>query len=53
MSLLLIILIVLLVLGVFGGGYSYPAYRYPTWGIGGVILLILVVLLLTGQIHVR
>jgi hypothetical protein len=51
---LLIILIIVLVLS-FGGGFynqggAYP-YRGPGWGLGGLIILVLLVLLLTGNLH--
>ena len=50
--LLLILLIVLAVMA-FGGGSRYRdgAYRNHGIGLGGLCLILLVVLLLTGSIH--
>jgi hypothetical protein len=54
--LLLIILIVLALLFL-GGGFgmrghsSYGSYSTPGIGLGGILLIILVVLLLTGSLH--
>lgn len=55
MSTLLIVLLVLLAIGALGGGfYTNPAgatpYRTGGWSIGGILIIILVVLLLTGRI---
>ena len=48
----LLLLIVLLVV-VFGGlpNWGYHHYGYAPSGIGGIILLILVILLLTGRLN--
>ncbi|WP_336491178.1 DUF3309 domain-containing protein [Methylobacterium nigriterrae] len=53
MSILTIILI-LLILGAFGGGFygtggAYP-YRTGGWSIGGILVIVLIVLLLTGRL---
>ena len=50
MNIWLIILLVLLFCGGIGGGYAgwYP-HQYG-FGIGGILLIILVVLLLTGRL---
>lgn len=49
---LLTILLVLLILAVVGGGgfYNGGAYRNQGFGLGGVLLAILIVLLLTGRL---
>jgi hypothetical protein len=53
---LLLILIIVLVVA-FGGGFypvggAYP-YRGPGWSLGGIILLVLIILYLTGNIHIH
>jgi hypothetical protein len=50
MSLVLLILLVLLV---FGGlpNWGYHQYGYGPSGLGGVLLLILVIMLLTGRLR--
>lgn len=47
---LMTILIILLVLSLLGGGWGYRRYGYASWSPGGLILLILVILLLTGNL---
>jgi hypothetical protein len=51
MSLLLLILVLLLV---FGGlpNWGYHQYGYGPSGAGGIILIILIVLLLTGRLNI-
>lgn len=49
---LLIILIVLLVLALGGGGWGHSRYGYVGWTPAGVILLVLVLLLVTGRLHI-
>lgn len=51
MSLLLLIVVLLLV---FGGlpNWGYHQYGYAPSGIGGILLVILFVLLLTGRLHI-
>ena len=47
------LLIVLIVLAVGGGvGYNGGAYRSGGLGLGGLLLIILLILFLTGAIHV-
>jgi hypothetical protein len=45
------ILLIILILACFGGGFyggpAYP-YRYGGWGLGTVLLIILIVLLVRG-----
>lgn len=50
--LLLIVLIALIVMA-FGGGVGYRggSYRNHGIGLGGVLLIVLVVLLVTGALH--
>ncbi len=47
-----LILLVVLLLLVFGGlpNWGYHNYGYAPSGVGGIILLVLVVLLLTGRL---
>jgi hypothetical protein len=51
MSLLLLILVLLLV---FGGlpNWGYHQYGYGPSGAGGIVLIILIVLLLTGRLNI-
>lgn len=49
---LLILLIVLLVLALGGGGWGHSRYGYVGWTPAGVILLVLVLLLVTGRLHI-
>ena len=50
MSLVTIILI-LLILGAFGGGfYGGPTYRTGGFGLGGILIIVLIVLLVTGRL---
>ena len=51
MSPLLLILILLLLFG--GGGGYYAHGPYGGIGIGGIVLIILIVLLLTGRLSMR
>jgi hypothetical protein len=50
MSLLLLIILLLLV---FGGlpNWGYHKYGYAPSGVGGIILLVVLVLFLTGRLH--
>lgn len=49
---LTILLIVLLVLALGGGGWGHSRYGYVGWTPAGVILLVLVLLLVTGRLHI-
>jgi hypothetical protein len=49
---LTIILIVCLVLALGGGGWGHSRYGYIGWSPAGLIVLVLVVLWLTGGLHV-
>jgi hypothetical protein len=51
MSLLLLIILLLIVLGGLPT-WGYHNYGYAPSGVGGIILLIVILLLLTGRIHV-
>lgn len=48
---LMIILIVLLVLALGGGGLGHSRYGYAGWSPAGLILLVLLVLWFTGNLH--
>lgn len=48
---LMIILIVLLVLALGGGGWGYSRYGFVGWSPAGLILLVLLIMLLTGNLH--
>lgn len=52
MSTLLIVLLVLLVFGGLGGGYYYGGPRGGGIGFIGLLVLVLVALLLTGNLHI-
>jgi hypothetical protein len=47
----MIILIVLLVLAVAGGGWGYSRFGYVGMSPAGLILLLLVIMWLTGNLH--
>lgn len=48
---LTIILIVILVLALGGGGYGHSRFGAISWSPLGLIVLILLVMLLTGNLH--
>jgi hypothetical protein len=56
MSPLMLILIVLLIVVLFGGGYGYRSgwnthpYYGPGFGLVGIIIVVLLILLLTGRL---
>ncbi|MDB4945902.1 MAG: hypothetical protein JWP97_5436 [Labilithrix sp.] len=47
-----ILLIVLLVLALGGGGWGHSRYGAASWSPLGIIVLILVVMFFTGNLHV-
>ncbi len=47
----MIILIVLLVLSIGGGGWGHSRYGAVGWSPAGLILLVLLIMLLTGNLH--
>ncbi len=49
---LLIVLVVVLLFALGGGGWGHTRYGYASWSPAGLILLVLVVLWLTGNLHV-
>jgi hypothetical protein len=51
MSLILIIILLLIVLGGLPN-LGYHSYGYGPSGLGGVLLIVLIVLLLTGRLHI-
>lgn len=48
---LTIILIILLLFAIGGGGWGYSRYGMVGWSPAGLILVVLIILLLTGQLH--
>jgi hypothetical protein len=48
---LMIILIVGLFLCLGGGGWGHSRYGYASWSPAGVIALVLVIMLFTGNLH--
>ena len=48
---MLTLIVILLVLAVVGGGVGHSRYGYAGWSPAGILLAILVVLLLTGNLH--
>ena len=52
-EMLTIILILLLVLALGGGGWGHSRWGYAGWSPAGVILLVLLLLWLTGNLHFR
>ena len=48
---LLILLVVVLLLSLGGGGWGHSRYGYASWSPAGLIVLVLVVLWLTGNLH--
>jgi hypothetical protein len=50
-DMILIILIVLLVLALGGGGLGHSRWGYAGWSPAGILILILVILFLTGNLH--
>ena len=50
-SMLTIILIVLLIVALGGGGWGYSRWGAAGWSPAGLILLVLLIMLLTGNLH--
>jgi hypothetical protein len=48
---LLTILVVVLVLSLIGGGVGYSRFGAAGWSPLGIILVVAVILMLTGQLH--
>jgi hypothetical protein len=48
---LLTIIIVLLLLSLLGGGWGHSRYGYAGWSPAGLLLVMLVVLWFTGNLH--
>jgi hypothetical protein len=48
---MLTLIVILLVLALVGGGVGHSRYGYAGWSPAGILLAILVVLLLTGNLH--
>jgi len=48
---LMIILIVLLVVALGGGGWGHSRFGYAGWSPAGLILLVLLIMWLTGNLH--
>jgi hypothetical protein len=48
---MLIIFVVLLFLALAGGGWGHSRYGYVGWSPAGLILLVLLVMWLTGSLH--
>jgi len=52
MTLLIIIVVLILIFGVGGTTYGNGQYRSAGFGLGGVLVVLLILLLLTGNLHV-
>jgi len=50
-SMLLIILAIVLVLALAGGGYGHSRYGYAGWSPAGLIIVVLLVMWFTGNLH--
>jgi len=48
---MLTLLIILLVLALIGGGVGHSRFGYAGWSPFGLLLVVLVILLLTGNLH--
>ncbi len=48
---LFILLVVFLVVALGGGGWGHSRYGYTSWSPAGLIVLVLVVLWFTGNLH--
>lgn len=50
---LLTIILVLLVLSLVGGGWGYSRWGVLGWSPAGLVLIVLLIMWLTGNLHVR
>ena len=48
---MLTLLVILLVLALLGGGVGYSRFGYAGWSPAGILIVILLVMLLTGNLH--
>ena len=48
---LLIVLVVVLLFALGGGGWGHSRYGYTSWSPAGIIVLVLLVLWFTGNLH--
>ena len=48
---MLTLIIILLVLALLGGGIGHSRFGYAGWSPAGILIVILLVLLLTGNLH--
>lgn len=48
---LMLILLILLVAALAGGGWGHSRYGYAGWSPAGILIVILIVLFLTGNLH--
>jgi len=48
---MLTLIIILLVLALVGGGIGHSRFGYAGWSPAGLLLVVLVILLLTGNLH--
>jgi len=48
---MLTLIIILLVLALIGGGIGHSRFGYAGWSPAGLLLVVLVILLLTGNLH--
>ncbi|MDB5212909.1 MAG: hypothetical protein JWO86_836 [Myxococcaceae bacterium] len=49
---LMIFLVVLLVLALGGGGWGHSRYGYASWSPLGILAVVLLVMMFTGNLHI-
>lgn len=49
---LTLLLVILLLIALFGGGWGYNRYSYGAFSPFAILLIALVILLLTGNLHI-